>query len=149
MVFINNGFTDMIDQFAIGDAYSFVFSGQWGYLDHGLASAALAPFVTGATEWHINADEVNLLDYNDTIQDPGEASFNTKPPTNPLYAPDAFRASDHDPLIVGLSLPSLCDFNVAGGDVYGASGLVAAINSANSKRKLLIRFVWKKGQFTI
>ncbi len=96
-------FTNLINLFGGPSAYSYVFSAQWGYLDHGLANAPLTTQVTGATEWHINADEVNLLDYNDEIQDAGEASFEAKPSTTTLYAPDPYRVSDHDPLIVGLN----------------------------------------------
>ena len=48
------------------------------------------------TEWHINADEPTVLDYNDDFKSPGQiASF---------YAPDSFRSSDHDPVLVGLNL---------------------------------------------
>jgi predicted extracellular nuclease len=68
-----------------------VFSGQFGYLDHTLANASLTTQVTGVVPWHINADEPRALDYNDDNQ-PG------------LYSPDAYRSSDHDPVIVGLSL---------------------------------------------
>ena len=46
------------------DAYSYVFQGQSGYLDHALANQALLPFVRGVTEWHINADEPVALDYD-------------------------------------------------------------------------------------
>jgi len=84
------------------DAYSFVFDGQWGYLDHALATPSLAAQVTDVTEWHINADENRLLDYNDMIRDAGEASFEAKPPSNNLFRGDPYRAADHDPLIVGL-----------------------------------------------
>ena len=100
-----NGYEELINRFGeAGEEYSYVFDGQWGYLDHALSNTNLTPQVTGITEWHINSDEVNLLDYNDIIQDPSEASFNTKPPTNELFAPDAYRSSDHDPLLLGLNL---------------------------------------------
>ena len=39
------------------DAYSYVFDGQWGYLDYALASSSLTSQVDGVGEWHINADE--------------------------------------------------------------------------------------------
>lgn len=97
-------FTNLISLFSGPNAYSFVFSGQWGYLDHVLANGSMTAQVTGLTEWHINADEVNLLDYNDDIQDVGERSFEAKPGVNPLYSPDQYRVSDHDPVIVGLAL---------------------------------------------
>ncbi len=85
------GLNDLIDDFIGQDeAYSFVFDGQRGSLDHGLADDAFAGFVTGATEWHINADEPDLIGY--------DTSF-----TNPdFYNDGVFAASDHDPLIIGL-----------------------------------------------
>ena len=87
-----------------------MFDGQLGYLDHALANGALLPQVTGVTAWHINADEVNVFDYNDDIRDiPGEASFERETTVGPLYAPDPLRSSDHDPLLVGLGLDSIPD----------------------------------------
>jgi hypothetical protein len=103
---INAGYNDMIEKFVGNDAYSFVFDGQLGYLDHALATDSLAAQVTGATEWKINSDEVPLFDYNDEIADPGEASFERESGALPLYAPTPARSSDHDPLIVGLDLPA-------------------------------------------
>ncbi len=104
------GYTDLIDEFQGTSAYGYVFDGQLGYLDHGLANGALLPQVTGITEWHINADEVNVFDYNDDVQDtPGEASFERETTVGPLYAPDPLRSSDHDPLLVGLLLDSIPD----------------------------------------
>jgi predicted extracellular nuclease len=86
------GYTNLIELFLGLDAYSYVFQGQAGYLDHALATASLVGQVTGVVEWHINADEPSALDYND-YNDPS------------LYAPGPYRASDHDPVIVGLDLP--------------------------------------------
>ncbi len=51
------------------NAYSYLFDGQLGHLDYGFASACLLPQVTGADAWHINADEVDLFDYNDEVRD--------------------------------------------------------------------------------
>ena len=79
----------MVDLFRGDDAYSYVFDGQSGYLDHALASASLSPQVTGLAEWHTNADEPAALDYQDYNQ-------------APLYHPDPYRASDHDPLVAWL-----------------------------------------------
>ncbi len=76
--------------------YSFVFDGQWGSLDHALANSSLTAQVSGAEIWHINADEPNVLDYNTNFKSTGQQSS--------LYNPDAFRASDHDPVVVGLNL---------------------------------------------
>ena len=105
---VGAGYTDLIELFNGPSTYSFVFDGQLGYLDHALANGALLPQVTGVTEWHINADEVNVFDYNDDIRDiPGEASFERETTVGPLYAPDPLRSSDHDPLLVGLALDSI------------------------------------------
>jgi hypothetical protein len=91
------GYTDVIDShIGVSTAYSYVFNGQAGYLDHALASSSLAAQVTGVTEWHINPDEPRILDYNVEFKSAGQV--------NSLYSPDAYRASDHDPVIIGLSL---------------------------------------------
>jgi hypothetical protein len=99
------GYTDLVEQFGGDQAYSYVFNGQLGYLDHALASNSLLSQISGVAEWHINADEVPVFDYNNTIDDgAGEASFEAKPTGNPLYEGNAFRTSDHDPVIIGLDL---------------------------------------------
>ena len=90
------GYTDLIQTFVGAKAYSFNFNGESGYLDHALASTSLRPQVTGAAEWHINSDEPVVLDYNVEFKSPSQVTS--------LYAPNPFRASDHDPLVVGLNL---------------------------------------------
>jgi predicted extracellular nuclease len=89
------GYRDMIDSVGDKDPYSYVFDGQWGYLDHALASKSLRSQVTGAGDVHINADEPSVLDYNVNFKTPGQVAS--------LYAPDRFRNSDHDPVLIGLS----------------------------------------------
>jgi len=103
-VFTAAGYTDLIDRFQNG-AYSYVFQGQSGYLDHALASPTLAAQVTGANEWHVNADEPTVLDYNTDFKSAGHVST--------LYAPDAYRSSDHDPVLVGLELLDDGDRSIA------------------------------------
>lgn len=114
---IDAGYTDLIEHFIGDDAYSYLFDGQLGYLDHALATESLAGQVTGVTEWAINADEVPLFDYNDTVLDPGEASFERESSALPLYAPDPFRSSDHNPLLVGLDLESNNTLTVRGASI--------------------------------
>ncbi len=94
-VFADAGFVDLAPVFD-DNPYSYVFDGQWGYLDYALASPSLVPQVTGAAEYHINADEVPVLDYN--------TDFQSDTQIDDLYAPDRFRTSDHDPVLVGLGL---------------------------------------------
>jgi predicted extracellular nuclease len=88
------GYVNTIAEHVGADAYSFVFEGQSGYLDHALASPSLAAQVTGVTEWHINADEPVALDYNVEFKSPGQVSS--------FYAPGPYRSSDHDPVLLGL-----------------------------------------------
>jgi predicted extracellular nuclease len=95
-VFIEAGYQDLARAFEGDSAYSYVFQGQSGYLDHALASPTLAAQVTGATDWHINADEPPVLDYNVEFKSPGHLDT--------LYAPTPYRSSDHDPVLVGLDL---------------------------------------------
>ena len=90
------GYKDLVRRYEGKDAYSYVFDGQWGYLDHALASPHLARQVTGATTWHINADEPTVLDYNTEFKSAAQVAG--------LYAPTPYRSSDHDPVLVGLDL---------------------------------------------
>lgn len=92
----NIGFTDLLNLFGGAAAYGYVFDGAWGYLDHALASSPMLAQVKGVTEWHINADEPNVLDYNTNFKSPGQVAS--------LYAPDQYRTSDHDPVLVGVCL---------------------------------------------
>jgi predicted extracellular nuclease len=94
-VFVAGGYTDLVRAFQGEDAYSYLFGGAIGYLDYALASDALDPDVTGTTVWHINADEPDLIDYDTSFKEPNQAA---------IYAPDAYRSSDHDPVIVGLDV---------------------------------------------
>jgi uncharacterized protein len=88
-------YTDLLYQFIGEYAYSYVFDGQLGYLDHGLASAGILPDVSGVTVWHINADEPDLIDYDMSYKQDAQDA---------LYEPNAFRSSDHDPVIIGLNV---------------------------------------------
>jgi predicted extracellular nuclease len=94
-------YTNLISHFQGTYAYSYTFDGQAGYLDHALANTSLFGQVTGATEWHINSDESDVLDY-DTSFKPAEQEA--------LYEVNPFRTSDHDPVVVGLGpLPTYAD----------------------------------------
>ncbi|HEV7504612.1 MAG TPA: ExeM/NucH family extracellular endonuclease, partial [Thermoanaerobaculia bacterium] len=82
------GYTDLETSFHGANAYSYLFDGQLGHLDYGFANTSLLPQITGADAWHINADEVDLFDYNDEIFDsPGEATFEEKPDGSALTPP--------------------------------------------------------------
>jgi uncharacterized protein len=126
------GFTDLESSFLGANAYSYVFDGQTGHLDYAFASASLASQVLGASAWHINADEVPLFDYNDEVRDTGEAAAEEKPDGSALVPPrvvfqpaSPYRASDHDPILVGLF--GAADLTVT---VTPSSGSVMSLTSA-------------------
>ncbi len=89
--------------------HSYLFGGLVGSLDHILASPAANAVVTGADIWNINSVESVALEYS---------RFNNNI-TN-YYAADPFRASDHDPVVVGLNLPATVELNLLGiNDFHG------------------------------
>ena len=88
----HKGYVDLLRRFGGESAYSYTFSGLAGYLDHALATTALAAQVSGVAVWHVDTDEPAVLDYNQEYNPPG------------YYSPDPYRASDHDPVLVGLRL---------------------------------------------
>jgi hypothetical protein len=104
--FTDAGYANLVEQLQGEDAYSYVFDGQWGSLDHALASPGLRRQVSGADVWHVNADEPPVLDYNVEFKSAGQVET--------FYAPDVFRSSDHDPVLVGLTLDSAPSLRVDG-----------------------------------
>lgn len=92
--FTSGGFTNLVRTFGGLGAYSYVFNGESGYLDHALATASLAAQVTSATDWHINPDEPVVLDYN--------TEFKTTNQITTFYDPGPYRSSDHDPVVIGV-----------------------------------------------
>jgi hypothetical protein len=67
---------------------SYLYGGTFGALDHAFGTPMLTAALTGAATWTINSHEPPALGYAD-----GNLAF---------YQPDAFRCSDHDPVLVGL-----------------------------------------------
>jgi uncharacterized protein len=120
----NAGYTNLVSQFSGPDAYSYVFDGQWGYLDHALSNAGLTSQVAGTADWHINADEPSVLDYNTNFKTPNLIAS--------LYAPDAFRAADHDPVLIDLNLTNAPPTASAGGPYSADEGQTVALSAAGS-----------------
>lgn len=81
-----------LQRLATGE-HTYRFQQAFGALDHAFATPAFAAAVTGAGSWAINSDEPEALDY---------AAENLS-----RYQPNAFRSSDHDPVLVGLSAAQL------------------------------------------
>lgn len=90
------GYTNLLNLFSDKKYYSYIYDGEAGALDYALGSPSLKDKVTGAAEWHINADEPRVLDYN--------VEFKTDSQVKGLYDGGLFRSSDHDPVVVGLDL---------------------------------------------
>ncbi|QPF75307.1 ExeM/NucH family extracellular endonuclease [Roseateles sp. DAIF2] len=80
-------------------AYSYVFDGLAGRLDHALATPGLSAKIVSAAPWHINADEPLIIDYNLEFKKPACATCGPD-----YYAPTAYKSSDHDPVVLGLNL---------------------------------------------
>ncbi|NEK92662.1 ExeM/NucH family extracellular endonuclease [Modestobacter muralis] len=87
------GYTDLGAQFDEG-RYSYVFDDMSGSLDHALATASLTAKVTDLVHWNINSVESFAYQYTG---DPA------------LYAPNPYRSSDHDPLLLGIDLDERCN----------------------------------------
>lgn len=117
-VFTHAGYVNEVRTFAGAESFpcgsnpSYVFRGEWGSLDHALASASLSSQVTGAIPWPVNAPEPTALDYDTRFNDPA------------LYNDDYYRFSDHDPVVIGLRLTAISSVELlsfsgraAGGDI--------------------------------
>ena len=87
--FIDAGWRDALAGADGGRPHTYVYDAQAGRLDHVLLSPALGTRLQDAAIWHSNADEA-----------PGVESGSAPAAASP------WRASDHDPAIVGLRLRS-------------------------------------------
>ncbi len=86
------GYEAVLRRLPADQRYSYQFDGESGALDHAFASSALKSQVSGITVWHINSEEPEIIDYTTSNKNPD------------LYKDDAYRGSDHDPVVVGLNL---------------------------------------------
>ena len=77
---------------------SYVFQGLSGSLDHAVASPSFAARVSGMDIWESNAHESYAFQYD------GPSAF---------YAPNPYRASDHNPWVIGVDTgPSTVDLQL-------------------------------------
>ncbi|MBA8793482.1 putative extracellular nuclease [Friedmanniella endophytica] len=74
--------------------HSYVYDGLSGSLDHVLLNRTAARELTGAHVWNINSITSDARDYSE--YDTTAVDY---------YHPNPYRASDHDPVIVGLAVP--------------------------------------------
>ena len=125
------GMQDVIAQFVpTSSKYSFTFQGQAGQLDHGFATSSLGARATGASIWHIDADEPPIIDYT-TANKPQD-----------LYQPTPYRASDHDPIVMSfnLALPTAAGTELGGQvttpDGQPLAGVVMRLAGAKQARAI-------------
>ena len=113
--FATNGYAELFGHLEKSNAYGYVFRGESGQLDHALANTAALDKVVDVVEWHINADEPRALDYN--------TEFKSAAQIDSFYAPDAYRSSDHDPVVIALSLEAPIDSDLTLIDVAPVENL--------------------------
>jgi len=118
----SDDFTNLIAQFNGAFAYSYTFDGSAGYLDHALASASLLPQITGAADWHINSDEPDIFDYDTSFKPASQDA---------LFEVNAYRTSDHDPVVVGL-VPNAPPTVDAGGAYIAPEGGSVTLSAVGS-----------------
>ncbi|HEP6427575.1 ExeM/NucH family extracellular endonuclease [Burkholderia cenocepacia] len=93
----SRGYRNLVAPWIGANAYSYVYNGEAGYLDHALATLPLASHVKAVHEWHINADEPLALQYT--------LAYKSAEQQKTFYAADAYRSSDHDPVLIDIALP--------------------------------------------
>jgi predicted extracellular nuclease len=131
----SDDFTNLIESLIGPDAYSYVFDGQWGYLDHALGSASIVSQVTGVGDYHINSDEPSVLDYNTEFKSSGQLMS--------LYSADRFRMSDHDSVLVGLDLINYPPTADAGGPYSVVEGGSVTLNATGADPEgTAVTFEW-------
>jgi len=97
----SDDYLDMIREKQGDEAYGYVYDGQTGYLDYALANLAMAEIILDVNFWHINADEPDIIDYDNSFKPPAQAEL--------LYRSDFYRSSDHDPVIITLKTTALAE----------------------------------------
>ncbi len=128
--FKSNGYANLINLIIGPAAYSYDFGSERGYLDHGMANAAMNLQVKGIAEWHNNSDEPSSLEALDSADKSAAAQV-------AYYGANAYAASDHDPFVVGFN-PLAGDFNddgvVDANDQKLISGSIGKSASAVDRR---------------
>ena len=92
--FVKAGYRDMHRELHGDSAYSYVYRGEAGYLDHALATPSLAKQITFVSAFHINSDEPAMFEYSGSN-----------------YQGNMYRCSDHDPVVVGMALSGSSDID--------------------------------------
>ena len=96
--FAQAGYINVFEALGKEPGHGYVFSGTSGSLDHALLNDMALQHLADAVKWNINADEPIVLDYN--------VENKSAQQQLDFYAADAYRSSDHDPVVVAFDLPA-------------------------------------------
>ena len=110
-VLYQDGYTDLGSSFDPSER-TYSYNGLQGSIDHVLANAAALKMVTGADVWQINAQESVAFNYSRYNYNATQLFDGTEP----------FAASDHNPVVVGLTLPAPAAWSAT--SVYDTGDLV-------------------------
>jgi uncharacterized protein len=129
----SDDYINLIANFHGPYAYSYVFDGQAGYLDHALANTSIWPQVTGAADWHINSDEPDVLDYDTSFKPPAQDA---------LYEVNPYRTSDHDAVVLGLNPNATPTVDAGGPYSVGEGSSVEVSASGNDPNGDTLTYAW-------
>ena len=115
----SNGYVDQLSRFN-ALAYSYIFDGASGRLDHAITTPSVSTKVARAVEWHINADEAVIRDYNRDFKLPATNCTPGPCPDDPFDSNTPAKSSDHDPVLLGLNIYKII-VGTAGRDVLVGS----------------------------
>ena len=126
-------YVDVVDRILGASAYDSNVNGAVGTLSYMMASASLFPYVSGASQWHINADESSLFDYNDGVMDLGEDADEAKALDPSLFSPGPYRSSHQDPTIIGITFPPAPQCHGSLATVYVHDGYIVGGDNHGEK----------------
>ena len=115
------GYTNLIKQYGGEKAYSYVFGGNIGCLDHAFANASLSAQATGCQVFHINASVFYYDGYS--------------------YNNDMYKSSDHDPVVIAFNLNGTTTendilTNETSSVIYGNGDIIGIANAIDNKMEL-------------
>ncbi|AZG73639.1 ExeM/NucH family extracellular endonuclease [Shewanella livingstonensis] len=133
----SHGYNELAHYIGAPKPYSYVYSGESGQLDHALANSALLSNVVGITQWHINGDEPSALDYNE--------EYKSAMQRQELYQADAFRSSDHDPVIISFKFTPSNVLPVASFEQQLSAGVLQVQSTSTDSDGQITQYQWDFG----
>ena len=137
----SHGYNELTSYVGAQKPYSYVFSGESGQLDHALANDELVSNLVGITQWHINADEPIVLDYNE--------EYKSATQLQELYQADAFRSSDHDPVIISFKFAPANALPVASFEQQLNGSVLHVQSTSTDSDGQIVQHQWDFGDGTV